>query len=197
MMTREEVHAWFAAHRTVSGLIHAATDDYVGARCCVINWLIPIGFVLGALAAEKYLKAFLLCAGQRQLGKHAFESLLERVAAIQPELSKFRPMMTMLTYAYAERYGTNMTGRVAGYSSADLALLDDFVVTMLEHIAIPEEVMCSLLPFHWLFEDRFARAGWKVRDWLTVNNAPMATRLPAWRLRYDEIMDQLHPNRVK
>ena len=77
-----------------------------------------------------------------------------------------------------------------------MAPLDEFVVTILDYINIPDEVMCSLLPFPWLFEDRLARAGWRVSHWLTIQNAAISPRLDVWRARYEQILDHLHPNRV-
>jgi hypothetical protein len=196
MMTVADTNAWVTTHKGVPHMLNAATRDYVGARCCIMNRLVFVGFVLGAQAAEKYLKTVLLCAGQRPRKQHDLQVLLARTTAILPQVARFQPLMTSLGYAYQERYQPVLRPQGSGYSSADLATLDEFVVTIVEHVAIPEEVMCSLLPFHWLFEDRLARAGWQVRDWFITDNAAMAPRFPVWRQRYDEIMDQLHPNRV-
>ena len=55
----------------------------------------------------------------------------------------------------------------------------------------------SLLPFPWLFEERFARAGWRVSHWLTIQNAAISPRLDVWQARYEQILDRLHPNRVR
>jgi len=197
MLTMDDVQAWALAHRRVIRLLHAAAQDYVGARCCALNWLLPIGFVLGAQAAEAYLRALLLCVGEKRFGRHRFRQLLERASKVAPQLSKFDSLITMLSHAHSERYGDADPGRTAGYSSADIVLLDEFVVAVLEHIQIPEEVMCYQLPFHWLFEDRLAKAGWRVRDWLTDRNEALAPRLAAWGQRYNAIMDQHHPNRMR
>jgi hypothetical protein len=48
-----------------------------------------------------------------------------------------------------------------------------------------------------LFEDRFAKAGWRVREWLLKGNAAMAPRYATWRERYDFIMDQHHAKPLK
>jgi hypothetical protein len=198
MMTIEEIRAWALAHKRVAPLMNIATNDYVGARCCILNWLIPPGFISGAQAAEKYLKAVLACTG-RPFGKdHTLTKLLSNASDTIPDHTRFIPIITTLGHAYTERYDDHVkTDRKEGYSSAQLVALDDLVVTVFEHIPIPEEVMCSMLPFHWLFEDRLAQAGWKVREWLMMDNAALATRYVQWRQRYDVIMDALHPNRVK
>ncbi len=134
MMTRDEINAWFTTHKGVAHMLNVATRDYVGARCCVLNRLVLPGFVLGAQAAEKYLKAVLLCTGQTPGEKHPLKVLLERASAIIPQHSRFLSLMTTLRYAYRERYGPVDRPQGSGYSSADLAVLDcgsDFAIESL------------------------------------------------------------------
>src|SRR5580765_1887698 len=104
MMTRDQIQRWFAAHKGVAHMLNAATRDYIGARCCIANRLVFIGFVLGAQAVEKFMKAVLLVGGKRPGRSHDLASLLARVTPFLPQLAAFGPLLTALDYAYKERY---------------------------------------------------------------------------------------------
>src|SRR5688572_6077528 len=54
-----EVLAFAGNNREAGELYSSATEDYVAARCCILNGLFS-GFPLGAQAVEKMLKAFIL-----------------------------------------------------------------------------------------------------------------------------------------
>ena len=64
-MTAADVANWARVHQRAGSFWGIAADDYVAARCCILNGSFT-GFVLGAQAAEKYLKACLLFHGTRQ-----------------------------------------------------------------------------------------------------------------------------------
>jgi HEPN domain-containing protein len=195
LLTREKLETRKPG-REFNSMLSNATSDYVAARCLLLNWL-PAGFVQAEQAMEKFLKAYLMAWGQPNPWGHDLPALLAEATTTLPLLAKFTSLATTLGYAYAERYEPVDRPIGSGYSTALLDTLDEFVVTILEHINLPDEVLCSGQPFYWLFEERLARAGWQVAHWMTVGNKAMTPRLDAWRARFNQIHDHYTPNRVK
>lgn len=193
----QEMMEFGKAHAAGSWLLYAATDDYASARCLCLNLLFP-GLVLGAQAAEKFLKAFLLLANPkldvRRMG-HSLPKLLSAANALAPQLSlqRFEAFAHKFQSHYQSRYPDN-PGAFASKSTGDRAELDEFVIFLNENLPCPitfkyrsgfyAAVTSSL---------DFAKRITPKEKWIKENNRHLAPVLPRIAEEYAAVQQALYP----
>lgn len=126
-------------------MMHQATSDYVGCRCCLLNGVFS-GFELGAQAVEKHLKAMLLFADPSSSVRNFSHKLPSLVKTVQDkgiaDLSKHSATILKLEGYYQARYPDNPRSNTSS-STEELALIDVLIMEILEKMPIPSEVLLN------------------------------------------------------
>ena len=85
-LTREEANKFSSDNHDAMLLIHQATDEYISARCLLLNGLFP-GLILAAQSVEKYIKGFILLVDRTKNLRsfsHNFNKLFDELKKISP-----------------------------------------------------------------------------------------------------------------
>ncbi len=161
-------------------MMHQATSDYVGCRCCLLNGVFS-GFELGAQAVEKHLKAMLLFAHPNSNVRsfsHKLPSLVETVheKAIA-DLSKHSVTIQKLEGHYQARYPDNPRANNSS-STEELALIDVLIMEILEKMPVPYEVLLNSGVYARAIASSDRRVVFPDEHWLLLQNVILQTRVP-------------------
>ena len=193
-LSRKGVSDYCIKNQYATMMFGTASDDYVSARCCILNALFP-GFGLACQAIEKILKAFIyLETGEesklKYSDKHKPFELKEELKKVKDHgLDKYDDLLKILHEHYQSRYYENPTsGR--GASSKELVEIDNLWVYLVEILPMPDEVKYRMKFFHDLC-DADARIYWHDYEWLIQNNKALIPKLANIEKRYEEVKKQL------
>lgn len=120
-----------------------ATDDYAGARCCLINGPL-VGLVLSAQAIEKYLKTIILLRSPSYNPKRLCHTLVDAVSEASRletslDLSRHSATIASLEQHYNSRYPDN-ADQSTKKGTDELDGIDALVIDIVEHIPLPIDV---------------------------------------------------------
>ena len=172
-----------------------AAQDYVAARCCLLNGLLS-GFVLGAQATEKLLKAYVLAlepaTDLKKLyhGNAAIARECNRLDA-SFDAQRFAALFDKQEQQFKNRYPDNWKGSHSEDTS-ELADLDDFVMYIEDRVSLPDAEKYRSGVFALMFESELRGLpphSFPAEPWLWNRNAALAARADSWRERAKEIYE--------
>ncbi len=185
---------WGSEHLYANMRFGDATQDYVAARCCILNGLF-VGFILACQAIEKLLKAIIyLETGEEMKKEHNPYKLKEKLKKIKDyNLDEFGLIFKKLHDHYLSRYYED-TPRVhedgsSGASSEELKLIDELWFTLVEKFPMPDEVKYRMEFFADLFE---SNPYWLNGFWLTKNNLSYNNRKLVLSKKYTDVLEHLY-----
>jgi hypothetical protein len=193
-MNDREAQDYARTHPYVMGMLFNASDDYVGARCLILNGLFA-GFVLGCQALEKLLKAILAAETGLELKRgHNPAAIFNKIPGNERYgVSQHYATLRRFYGHYLHRYHDNPDAS-QGASSAELVELDRIWLTLILKLPMPDEVkyrtkffvdLCLHNPF------------WQTERWLKLHNTPLLAQIADIEKRYHEIRNQLYsPSRT-
>lgn len=148
------IDEYFKEKKISIQFLNTATDDYIGARCCLLNGLITSGYVLSEQAIEKLLKSFilLLSPNEKLSRKHILTPLMETLQEVSKiDLSRYANLFNVLTKAYPFlRYPTDpknphiLESGITSLSTAVIDEVDDLFIFLYMRIPLPDKVKCRV-----------------------------------------------------
>ncbi len=193
-LDRKGVMAWGVQHTYANMRFFNANQDYVAARCCILNGLFA-GFILASQAIEKLLKAIIyLETGEEMKRSHNPYELKEKLKKIKDySLDGFDLTLKKLYDHYLSRYHED-NPRIhadgsSGGSSEELKLIDELWFTLVEKLPMPDEVKYRMAFFADLFEPN---PYWLNGVWLTKNNSSFDIRKAVLLGKYTEVRERLY-----
>lgn len=192
----EEVHAYGLKHASAGKLLHVATNDYAAARCLASNLLMH-SLIMGAQAAEKYLKAYLLIvdpARQVRSMSHSLSKLLHEVDLVAPAIgfNRFQPLLERFERHYRIRYPDDPSGSTT-MTTADIAELDGFVIELNENLPCPFNYK-NRIGLYGAITFSLGHGGTvtPTEHWIKLRNAALAPLLPRVAADHEKVMDALN-----
>lgn len=181
-MTPEQVREYTRGKVLALQFQQVATDDYSGARCCLLNGPL-VGLILAAQAVEKYLKAIILLRNPSYNLKRLNHILLDAVSeATRLEtslnLSRHSKTISSLEQHYNSRYPDNLNqSSIKGTN--ELVKIDELIIDIVEHIPLPIDIKYRTGLYACVCSSR-ERKGPPFPDeiWITKSNAALSPLLP-------------------
>ncbi len=192
MMSRQAVSKYWSDKKYAAMMIFVATDDYIAARCCILNALFP-GFMLASQAIEKLLKSLIyLESGDEMDTCHDPFRLKEKLKALKDYgLDRFDDTLNKLHDHFQSRYPDNQTtGK--GASSKELPEIDALWLELIEKLPVPDEAKYRIAFFSYLVDPN---PYWKNDHWLIIENNALAPKFDFIKKKYQEIYKHLYPNK--
>ena len=189
MMTRDEHQKYCRKNQRTLMFLYNADQDYVAARCCILNGLFP-GFVLASQAVEKFLKAlFVFECKEKVKNIHDPFGLKECLKKVKDyDLDRYNVLLKKLSDHYKARYSDNkMDYETNGASSEELADLDNLWMSLKEKLPFPNEVKFRTRFFSDLFDEY---PYWKNKFWIREKNGSLSDKIQLWEKRYKEIQNK-------
>lgn len=193
-LDRNGVTGWVAQHSYASMRFFNANQDYVAARCCILNGLFA-GFTLASQAIEKLLKAIIyLETGEEMKTWHNPYELKEKLKKIKDyDIDGFDLTLKKLYDHYLSRYHednprTHADGS-SGASSEELVFIDELWFTLIEKLPMPDEAKYRMAFLADLFEPN---PYWLNRVWLTKNNSAFDKRKADLSEKYSNVRIHLY-----
>ena len=191
-LTSADVRDYTRLHQPAMLLLGVATDDYAGARCCLLNGLFS-GFVLAAQAVEKIFKAIILfkdpCIKPRSFS-HNLTELTNEVSGSCPNLNLVPHTQTIknLEVHYSSRYPDNPV-QPRSQASDELVPIDTLIIYLNELLPMPIEARIRSGLFGWVCSSR-ERKGvvFPNEYWLKYKNRALAPLLPRIFADSDELL---------
>ena len=188
MMTRDEHQKYCIKNKYALMFLYNADQDYVAARCCILNGLFP-GFMLASQAVEKFLKALIVFEGKTTKNIHDPFKLKECFKKVKDyDLDRYDSLLKKLSDHYKARYSDNkMDYKTNGASSEELVDIDNLWTSLKEKLPLPNEVKFRTLFFSDLFDES---PYWKNKFWIREKNGSLSGRIQLWEKIYKEIEDK-------
>jgi HEPN domain-containing protein len=196
-MNPEDADNFARQNRDGMGLYSEAADDYVAARCCLMNGLFT-GLRLASESVEKLLKAHLLFLNPsenvRQFG-HDIPKLGERLSELTglQDSDSRKELLLRLKKHYDTRYPDNAVD-LKSKSTGELREIDELVVELIEQMPIPAEVKFRSGLYVQLFITEMQpelATWWTPPRWILSDNRALAPRLKALRQRCRAVLDMM------
>jgi len=193
-MNRNETQRYCAENQYAVMRFFNACNDYVAARCCILNGLFP-GFTLASQAIEKMLKACIFLESKKELKRdHNPFRLKEDLKKIKDyELDKYDNLLKKLYDHYLARYYENNVKQdgygTSGASSEELTKIDELYLELVNKLPIPDEVKYRTKFFTDLFENN---PYWNNQYWITVKNQALKKQITTMKKRYREVFRHLY-----
>jgi HEPN domain-containing protein len=191
-MTSADVRAFASTHQPAMLLLSTATEDYAGARCCLINGPL-VGLVLAAQAVEKYLKAAILVkdpSRQPRSLSHRLPDIATEVTSLTPALNfgAYEPTIATLAQHYNSRYPDN-TNQSRSKGSDEIRPIDDLIVFINENLPFPLEVKLRSGMYSWVCSSR-VRSGLALPNevWIKKDNRALSPLLPRIYSEHDALI---------
>ena len=181
-LTPVQVNQFARENLKAMEFLNIATQDYIAARCCLINGLFS-GLVLSAQAVEKYLKAynlFLTPSKNTRKLSHKVQDLAAEIYSLDPglELSPHRELIKRLEAHYQTRYPDNL-GASTSQSTGEIHEIDTLIILVNKQMPIPLEVKLRSGLYSRLFHGK-ARgydSGCNDEYWLLRDNRALSIEL--------------------
>ena len=178
---------WGAQHQYAAMRFFDATQDYIAARCCILNGL-HAGFILASQAVEKLLKAIIYLESTEKIKGHNPYELKERLKKSKDyNLDNFDLMLKKLHDHYLSRYYEDSPS--VGASSEELPLIDELWFTLTEKLPMPDEVKYRTMFFTELLDPN---PYWLNGFWLTKDNLSFDKRKKILSRKYIKVRKHLY-----
>lgn len=171
-----------------------AVQDYLAARCLLLNNIIPVGLIIAHEAVEKQLKAILTLEEVMMPKKcHDVSSLagllIEKNSTKYSFLKDQSDFLTRLHLHYGWRYyDGDISKRSQNISPEDLDPLDELWIALYEGYTnfLPEEFRFRTYLLPYLFDKGMLQVtNWD--EWLLQNNKALEGKVETWREGYNKI----------
>lgn len=197
---------WAAKNSYAGERLLESSEDYVAARCLILNGFPRCGFILGCQAVEKILKAIIfLETGERitkdtkdkkrkKGWKHEPFELKEKLTEkVDYGLEIYNDILISLGDCYKSRYFENSTSG-KGANSRDLEKMDKLYIYLMEKIKIPDEAKYRGSFFTDLFE---SNKYWAHHPyWLKIKNKALTKKkLEKMERKYKKILKHFYPSK--
>ena len=193
-INRMKVQKYCAENQYATMRFLGAGDDYIAARCCILNGLFP-GFTLASQAIEKILKAFIYLESKKEIKRgHNPLKLKEDLKKLKDYgLDKYDNLLKKLYDHYLSRYYEDDPGHhedgTSGASSEELIEIDKLWLELIEKLPMPNEVKYRMKFFADLFEDN---PYWNNKYWITIKNQALKKQISTMEKRYKEVFQYLY-----
>lgn len=190
-MDDKAVRDWGVKNSYANMQFFSASDDYVSARCCILNGLFS-GFSMASQAIEKLLKAIIfLESGEKMKTGHNPFLLKEKLKKIQDyKLDKYDSILKKLNDHYLRRYYDNTpTYNTNGASSDELIEIDELWFDLVEKMKMPDEVKYRMKFFGELLQPN---PYFYTEFWLKRNNKKFKKMKKSLTKRYKEVFKHLY-----
>jgi hypothetical protein len=180
------METYIKQHKKALQFLYTATDEYIGARCSLINGLITPGYVLSQQAIEKIIKSFILVLlpnedflkEKKYRPLHDLTPLLATLQATTPiDLSPFNNLCFQLSKAYPFlRYPENphiVDSGIYSLSTAIIDQVDEMFLFIHEHMPIPGKVRSRIGPLSIMLSSTTSSA----REWFIRSNQAYIKRM--------------------
>lgn len=181
-MTSEQVRGYTRDNAPALLLQQVATDDYSGARCCLLNGPL-VGLILAAQAVEKYLKAIILLrdpAYNLRSLNHILSNAVSEATRLETslDLSRHSSTISSLEQHYNSRYPDNLN-QPSIKGTHELVGIDELIIDIVEQIPLPIDIKHRTGLYACVCSSR-ERKGSPFPDeiWITKSNAALTPLLP-------------------
>jgi len=189
-MNWKQVQEFARNNSMAMALYNNAAQDYGACRCCLINGFFP-GFILGAQAIEKILKAFILLHDNKVNPKSFSHNLTKLVDEVQKNndygLARFLPLIRRLQIDYQTRYPDNPC-KGASSSTGQLVEIDELIFYLIDQIPLPDEVKFKSGVYSMLFPGN-PNSPW--HKWISIYNRTLTEFYGNLERRFVEIKNHL------
>lgn len=196
-LSNKESLDYCAKNQYASMMFFNATDDYIAARCCILNGLFS-GFILACQSIEKILKSLIyLETGKatnlkRQDKHNPFKLKEELQKAKDYKLDKFDALLKRLFDYYQRRYYDNKTSGRGACCGPELDEIDKLWIYLVERMPIPDEVKCRSKFFTDLFDEGLRE--WQCDYyWIIRSNKALVRKTEGMKTRYKQVINHLYP----
>jgi HEPN domain-containing protein len=193
----KEMHDYGLRHAPAAKLINVATEDYAAARCLALNLLMH-SLVMGAQAAEKYLKGHLLLVDPKRNVRsinHSLTKLLVEVDMMSPlvGLGRFGALLERFERHYRIRYPDDH-GCSTAMTTADIGELDQLIVLLNENLPCPHNYKYRTGLYAAItFSLGYSKTVTPKEHWIKQRNLALIPLLPRIASDYVQVMEALHP----
>ena len=193
----KDTYDYALKHASAGKLLNVATEDYAAARCLALNLLMH-SLIMGAQAAEKYLKGYLLLADPKRDVRrmsHSLSMLLGEVDALNPAagLVRFSPLLQRFERHYRIRYPDDPGGSTS-MTTADIAELDQFILHLNESLPCPFNYKYRIGLYAAItFSLGHAKTVTPKEHWIKEMNLALTPLLPRIASDYGRVIEALHP----
>lgn len=193
-MTVDEIADFAYNNKTAILLRMIALDDYIACRLCMLNGLIPQGFIMAEQAIEKELKSILLIYNPNfDLSKHRrhlLEPLIQKIQEIEDlGLSTFQSFCKRISDLYElERYPDNKlleNIKSWGASTIELHEIDELFFHINDVSPIHHDVKFHSGLYMKLFSK--SQISHKDHNWLVANNKAFLNQQKELKQEYERI----------
>jgi len=197
-LTKDELAAFGSQNSYATMRFMEAGDDYVAARCLILNTLFP-GFPLFSVSVEKMLKAmFYLETGTEVKFKKATDRhnplLIKRELSKHRDfnLDKFDDLFARLYGHYQWRYYENKD-KSRGMGTGELKEFDALWWELFENLQVPIEIKYRNKFTSSLFEDVDHHYFDTYRYWCLQSNDAFLPHIEEMKAAYDAVTSYLYP----
>jgi hypothetical protein len=153
--------------------VRAAAEDYIAARCCLLNSLLS-GLVLAEQAIEKILKAYIYLQDPSirlvSAELHSIELLATRVTAMFPQLTwpVEQSFLEKLTLYFNTKYPDAKSEHPRSRSTAELISLDILFIYLCVELPFNPDLKGRIGIYPWIGDPGPTNRIW--RGWLLPYN---------------------------
>lgn len=197
-MTKEEFNKYASDHLNALQMIDNAVQDYISARCLLINGLFP-GLVLAAQSVEKYFKGYILLLDRSKNTRKFSHNIIDLKDEVQRlkdfGLDNYNNFLKRLEKHYLTRYPDNKN-KSTFMSTDELLELDKLIIHLNENLPVPEEIKFRSGLYIRLFlhlENNLPKMlpeGY----WATLHNEPLNNILDKLTAKYLQVKEHLYSN---
>ncbi|MDD7793729.1 hypothetical protein [Clostridium sp. 'White wine YQ'] len=159
--------------------IPKATEDYISARCLIINGILNNGLILVKESIDKYLKAYIWINDEKfdPRGKSfSLEELVERAKKNRLDLSIYNGLIRKISEFYKLRYTDNLF-KLQEYKPEDLYEIDSLIIYLNNSLNLPHEIKFRILGIEHYISFDLANSIDTPKNqylkWLEENNKPV------------------------
>jgi HEPN domain-containing protein len=196
-VTNSEVAAFARTNQKAMLLLHAASSDYAGARCLLLNGLFA-GLTLGAQAIEKLLKASISLADPTWhiVNTHDLPRLLLLAEQRINSLSALQLISTATKfYAYYQMRYPDNPNRPSSMNTGEIVDLDQMFMGLSENLFCPRNVkMCSGIYGEITFSLNPLNTESPSGKWIKLNNISLTALWQTIKQDYFDTMLEMYPS---
>lgn len=177
-LNRNGINEFARKNQSAMLLIHQATEDYISARCLLLNGLMP-GLTLASQSIEKYLKGFLLLRDNtinpRQFS-HNLVDLFDNLKIISNfNWDTYDNLISRLRGHYQARYPDNHD-RSMSMSTVELIEIDQLAINLVEQMPMPDEVKYRSGLYVEVTDSNFTPINWAIKQNQAINLSKIVQR---------------------
>ncbi|MBL4930813.1 HEPN domain-containing protein [Clostridium paridis] len=178
-MDFNELKNYSDKNKYILSTIPKATEDYISARCLIINGILNNGLILVKEAIDKYLKAYIWINDENfdPRGKSfTLEELVESAKKNGLDLAIYTGLIRKISEFYKLRYTDNLF-KLKEYKAEDLYEIDSLIIYLNNSLKLPPEIKFRILGIEHYISFDLANSIEIPKNhylkWLEENNKPV------------------------